>query len=94
MQKPLYSIIVSVYNEESVLPLFHREISAVIDTLADTADFELLFVNDGSRDNSHQILKQLMKKDKRVRVIHLSRNFGHEAAMIAGLDHCRGEAAV
>lgn len=94
MQKPLYSIIVSVYNEEAVLPLFHQELSAVMDSLSDTADFELLFVNDGSRDNSRQVLHQLMEKDPRVRVIHFSRNFGHEAAMLAGLDHCRGEAAI
>lgn len=94
MQKPLYSIIVSVYNEEAVLPLFHQEVSAVMDSLSDTADFELLFVNDGSRDNSRQVLHQLTEKDPRVRVIHFSRNFGHEAAMLAGLDHCRGEAAI
>lgn len=94
MQKPLYSIIVSVYNEEAVLPLFHQEVSAVMDSLSETADFELLFVNDGSRDNSRQVLHQLMEKDPRVRVIHFSRNFGHEAAMLAGLDHCRGEAAI
>ena len=94
MQKSLYSIIVSVYNEEAVLPLFYQEMSAVIDSMADTADFELLFVNDGSRDNSRQVLQQLMEKDQRVRVIHFSRNFGHEAAMLAGLDYCRGEAAV
>ncbi|MBP5663952.1 MAG: glycosyltransferase family 2 protein [Bacteroidales bacterium] len=94
MQRPLYSIIVSVYNEETVLPLFHQEMSAVLDSMSETADFELLFVNDGSRDNSRQVLQQLMEKDQRVRVIHFSRNFGHEAAMLAGLDHCRGEAAV
>lgn len=94
MQKPLYSIIVSVYNEEAVLPLFHQEASAVMDSLSETADFELLFVNDGSRDNSRQVLHQLMEKDPRVCVIHFSRNFGHEAAMLAGLDHCRGEAAI
>ena len=94
MQKPLYSIIVSVYNEESVLPLFHQEVTSVIDTMAGTADFELLFVNDGSSDGSRRILHQLMEKDSRVRVIHFSRNFGHEAAMLAGIDHCRGEAAV
>lgn len=94
MQKPLYSIIVSVYNEETVLPLFHQEVSAVMDSLSETADFELLFVNDGSSDNSRQVLHQLTEKDPRVRVIHFSRNFGHEAAMLAGLDHCRGEAAI
>jgi dolichol-phosphate mannosyltransferase len=85
---------VSVYNEETVLPLFHQEISAVIDSMSETTDFEILFVNDGSRDNSRQVLQQLMEKDQRVRVIHFSRNFGHEAAMLAGLDHCQGEAAV
>ena len=94
MQRPLYSIIVSVYNEETVLPLFHQEMSAVLDSMSETTDFEILFVNDVSRDNSRQVLQQLMEKDQRVRVIHFSRNFGHEAAMLAGLDHCRGEAAV
>ncbi|MBO4655497.1 MAG: glycosyltransferase family 2 protein [Bacteroidales bacterium] len=94
MQRPLYSIIVSVYNEEAVLPLFHQEVSAVLDSMDENADFELLFVNDGSQDNSRQVLQQLMEQDQRVRVIHFSRNFGHEAAMLAGLDHCKGEAAV
>lgn len=94
MSKPLLSIIVSVYNEEAVLPLFLQELTAVTDTLTDIADFEILFVNDGSRDNSRQILQQLMEQDSRVRVIHFSRNFGHEAAMLAGIDHCRGEAAI
>ena len=65
-----------------------------MDSLSETADFELLFVNDGSSDNSRQVLHQLTEKDPRVRVIHFSRNFGHEAAMLAGLDHCRGEAAI
>lgn len=92
MQKPIYSIIVSVYNEEAVLERFHRELSDVLATL--DADFELLFVNDGSTDNSRQVLRKLMAVDGRVRVIHFSRNFGHEAAMLAGLDHCQGEAAV
>ncbi|MBR4919404.1 MAG: glycosyltransferase family 2 protein [Bacteroidales bacterium] len=94
MSKPLYSIIVSVYNEEAVLSLFHQELTAVMDTMADTADFEILFVNDGSRDNSRHVLQQLMEQDSRVRVIHFSRNFGHEAAMLAGIDHCKGEAAI
>lgn len=92
MPKSLYSIIVSVYNEEAVLQQFHQELSATISPI--DADFELLFVNDGSSDNSRAVLQQLMEKDPRVRVIHFSRNFGHEAAMLAGIDHCRGEAAV
>ena len=92
MQKPLYSIIVSVFNEEAILERFHQELSAAIAQI--DADFELLFVNDGSRDNSRHVLKQLMDKDSRIKVIHFSRNFGHEAAMLAGLDHCQGEAAI
>ncbi len=92
MPRPLYSIIVSVFNEEEILEHFHQELSSAIAGI--DADFELLFVNDGSRDNSRQVLKQLMMGDNRVKVIHFSRNFGHEAAMLAGLDHCRGEAAI
>lgn len=92
MPRPLYSIIVSVFNEEEILERFHQELSSAI-ALID-ADFELLFVNDGSQDNSREVLKQLMMGDNRVKIIHFSRNFGHEAAMLAGLDHCRGEAAI
>ena len=92
MPRPLYSIIVSVFNEEEILERFHQELSSAIAGI--DADFELLFVNDGSRDNSRQVLKQLMMGDNRVKAIHFSRNFGHEAAMLAGLDHCRGEAAI
>ncbi len=94
MQKPLISIIVSVFNEEEALPILHHEIAAVTDTLSEAADFEIVFVNDGSRDNSRQVLQQLVGQDSRVRVIHFSRNFGHEAAMLAGIDHCCGEAAI
>lgn len=92
MQKPFCSIIVSVYNEEAVLERFHHELSEVLSTM--DADFELLFVNDGSTDGSCQVLRQLMAQDRRVRVINFSRNFGHEAAMLAGLDHCQGDVAV
>ena len=92
MQMPLYSIIVSVFNEEAILERFHQELSEAIARI--DADFELLFVNDGSQDSSRQVLRLLMDKDSRIKVIHFSRNFGHEAAMLAGLDHCKGEAAV
>lgn len=92
MTKPLYSIVVSVFNEEAVLRNFHDVLSNVLDTM--NADFEILFVNDGSRDQSRQLLSQLAAEDKRVKVIHFSRNFGHEAAMLAGIDHSRGEAVV
>lgn len=92
MQKPLYSIIISVYNEEEVLAKFHQELSSAVEPLE--ADFEFIFVNDGSQDRSHLILKQLTEKDPRVCAIHFSRNFGHDAAMLAGIDYCHGEAAI
>lgn len=92
MQKPLYSIIISVYNEEEMLEKFHQELSSALEPIE--ADFELIFVNDGSKDRSRQILQQLVEKDQRIRAIHFSRNFGHDAAMLAGIDHCNGEAAI
>lgn len=92
MEAPHYSIIMSVFNEEAVLDRFYQELAAVIEP--EESHFEIIFVNDGSTDNSKQILSQIAAKDVRVKVIHFSRNFGHEAAMLAGIDHCTGDAAV
>ena len=86
------SVVVSVYNEEEALPMFHRELSRVLDGIPCKA--EILFVNDGSTDGSRAILFGLSRSDSRVRVIHFSRNFGHEAAMIAGIDHASGDAVI
>ena len=88
----LLSVVVSVYNEEEVLEQFYREASQVLAGIP--WDYELLFVNDGSVDGSPQILNRLAERDGRVKVIHFSRNFGHEAAMIAGLDHSNGDGMV
>ena len=83
------SIIVSVYNEEEVLFEFYRETIKVL--LLIENPYEIIFVNDGSVDGSRGILFKIAKDDENVRVVHFSRNFGHEAAMIAGIDNARGD---
>jgi polyisoprenyl-phosphate glycosyltransferase len=89
---PRLSVIVPVYNEDEVLPEFHRRLSAVLDGLAYEA--EVVFVNDGSRDRSLAVLTALRESDPRIGVIDLSRNFGKEIAMSAGLDFACGDAVV
>ena len=82
------SVVVSVYNEEAALPLCHERLTEVLRESG--RDYTLLFVNDGSRDRSAEILDRFAAEDTRVRVLHFSRNFGHEAAMIAGIDYAEG----
>ncbi len=84
------SIIISVYNEEKVLIHFYNELLKQIEAYS----YELIFINDGSTDNSTQILDSFCKSNALVKVIHFSRNFGHEAAMIAGIDHACGDAII
>ena len=86
------SVVVSVYNEEQALPMFYQAAKPVLDGLS--WDYELLFVNDGSRDGSPEILKELAARDDHVKVVGFSRNFGHEAAMIAGIDYAAGDGIV
>lgn len=81
-------VVVSVYNEEAALPLCHERLTEVLRESG--RDYTLLFVNDGSRDRSAEILDRFAAEDPRVRVLHFSRNFGHEAAMIAGIDYAEG----
>lgn len=93
----LVSIIVSVYNEEQALPEFYRQTSRILKDLREWEepwDYELLFVNDGSVDKSLELLEKMAEKDERVKIISFSRNFGHEAAMIAGLDYSNGDMSV
>lgn len=84
------SIVVPCYNEEEAIPLFYEEINKTSKEIKDY-DFEFIFVNDGSKDNSTLIMKELAKKDKRVKFIDFSRNFGKEAAMYAGLELSSGD---
>lgn len=86
------SVVVPAYNEEEVLPTFHRRLCAVLDSIS--VDFEVLYVNDGSADNTLRVLHGLKESDPRVAIIDLSRNFGKEIAVSAGLDHARGDAIV
>lgn len=89
MKKTL-SVIVSCYNEQEAIPYFYQEIDKISKKLKEL-NFEFLFVNDGSKDKTLEILKELSKKDKRVRYISFSRNFGKEAAMYAGLNNVVGD---
>ena len=86
------SIVVSVYNEEAVLDKFYETILPILEGI--DSDYELIFVNDGSRDASPAILDRLAMDSKKVKVIHFSRNYGHEAAMIAGIDYSSGDGIV
>ena len=83
------SIIIPCYNEEDSIPLIYNELKKVSNNIK--YDFEFIFVNDGSIDNSLNVLKKLSAKDKQVKYIHFSRNFGKEAAMYAGLSKSKGD---
>lgn len=89
-RKELISIVVPCYNEQESLPIFYKEISKVIKEMKEV-DFELLFINDGSKDKTLEILRDLSKKDKKVRFISFSRNFGKEAGIYAGLSNATGD---
>ena len=88
----LISLIVPCYNEEQSLPYFQKEVSAVMDRM-NYLDFEIIFVNDGSRDGTLALLRQMAAQDKRIKYLSFSRNFGKEAAMYAGLQHASGDYA-
>ena len=90
--KKVLSVVVSVYNEEQALPAFYETTRPILESLP--WDYELLFVDDGSRDRSLSILEKMAEENSRVKVISFSRNFGHEAAMIAGVDRASGDGVV
>ena len=90
MMRKLLSVIVSCYNEEETVPIFYKEICKVSKEMK-YIDFEFIFINDGSRDNTLNVIKDLNKKDKRVKYLSFSRNFGKEAAMYAGLVSSKGD---
>jgi polyisoprenyl-phosphate glycosyltransferase len=86
------SVVVPAYNESLVLPEFHRRLGAVLDQL--DVSSEVVYVNDGSRDETAGLIKALRSEDDRVALVDLSRNFGKEIALTAGLDHARGQVVV
>lgn len=98
----LISVIVPCYNEQESLPLFYNEITSVTDGMKDKyynanisdLEFEFIFVNDGSKDDTLKILRELASRDRRVCYVSFSRNFGKEAAMLAGLEKSRGDYVV
>lgn len=92
MKERKLSIVVSVYNEEAVLNQFMEETARELEKL--DWEYEVIYVNDGSKDNSEKLLNQFAKQNSWVKVVHFSRNFGHESAMIAGIDRAQGELIV
>lgn len=85
------SVIVSCYNEQESLPLFYKEMERVRKQDFEGIDFEYIFVNDGSKDKTLEEIKKLKELDNKVRYVSFSRNFGKEAAMLAGLDYSTGD---
>ena len=90
MKKEKISIVVPCYNEEDSLPIFYKEANKISKEMKEV-NFEFLFVNDGSKDKTLSILRDLSKKDDRVRFISFSRNFGKESGMYAGLENATGD---
>jgi len=90
--KPVISVVVPVYNEEAVLETTCERLSVVLAGLL--VEYELIFVNDGSKDRTGEILEELRTNDERVKIVSFSRNFGHQAAITAGLEYSSGDAVV
>lgn len=90
--RPKYSLIIPVYNEQDTLPEMYHRVSAVMDQME--GGVELILVNDGSRDRTLAILRDLHEKDPRICYLSLARNFGHQIAVTAGLNYVRGEAVI
>jgi len=89
---PKYSLIIPIYNEEETIPELYRRVSDVMDSLDDSV--ELILINDGSGDRSLNLMRELQERDARVCYISFARNFGHQAAVTAGLNFARGQVIV
>lgn len=92
MTHPELSLVVPAYNEESVLRECHSRLSVVIQKIS--ASYEILFINDGSSDATEKILREISAQDPHVKILSFSRNFGHQIAVKAGIDHASGDALV
>ncbi|HHW22143.1 MAG TPA: glycosyltransferase family 2 protein [Clostridiaceae bacterium] len=92
MDNILCSVIVPMYNEEEVIPETYRRLTKVMEGFGES--YEIIFINDGSRDNTKAMLSELCKTDKRVKMIDFARNFGHQIAITAGMDYAAGECMV
>src|SRR5579859_3006387 len=91
-EKPVYSVVAPVYNESKSLPEFYERICKALESLGEP--WELVLVNDGSRDNSLEVMRGLRQTDPRVKLIDFARNFGHQIAVTAGMDYASGDAVV
>ena len=91
--KKLVTILVPAYNEQEVLTLLYERLNSIMENLPDY-NFEILLVNDGSKDDTLSLIKELRDKDKRICYLNLSRNYGKETAMIAGLDYAKGDCVI
>ena len=90
----LVSVICPVYNEELVLPEFHATLMAVLEAIGETYRAEIIYVVDLCPDRSLEILREFARRDERVKIIALSSRFGHQMALLAGMDHARGDAVI
>lgn len=87
-----YSVVVPAYNEQEVLEETYRRLTEVMEQTNET--YEIIFINDGSRDRTYEIAESLCKKDSRIKLINFSRNFGHQIAVTAGMEYSSGQAIV
>ena len=92
IRHPVYSVVIPIYNEAELLPILHARVSQVVQQL--NAAYEMIYINDGSRDESLILLRGFCMQDPHVRVVSLSRNFGHQTAISAGLWYARGDRAI
>lgn len=91
-ERPIYSIIAPIYNEEGNIDMLHRRITEVMNTTGES--WELVLVNDGSRDRSLEMIEALAASDPHIKIVNFARNFGHQIAVTAGMDHVSGKAVV
>ena len=92
MENPVYSIVVPVYNEEEVIGETYKRLKGVCEGFGES--YEIIFINDGSRDKTPAMAREICRQDKRVKLIDFSRNFGHQIAVTAGMDYSSGDAVV
>ena len=88
----MISIVIPLYNEQETIPELHRRLTDAMKNVNDS--YEIIWINDNSKDDSLRVMKSFAEKDTHVKVIDFARNFGHQIAVTAGLDNCRGNAVV
>lgn len=92
MSQPIYSVIIPVYNEQEIIPELYHRLTKILTALE--SDYEIICVDDGSRDRSYGMIKELSESDSHIKLLAFSRNFGHQAAVTAGLNFANGEAVI